>query len=174
MLQRSLQGERERIHVGRLGDEVVRANPDCGDRRLDAAERGEHRDRHVRVVGDDPLAQLEAVHAGHVHVGHDGIDLGRPDRLERGVGRRSPRDLEAAVRQIGREQPAHVAIVVDDEHTAVHAAVSLGVAVAARGGRALRQRSAKTRTCSRRSSSDCRALALTSRFAAASIREGNP
>ena len=66
----------QRVELERLGDEVVGAGADRRDRRLEAAERGDHDHRHVGPVGDDALAQLEAAHAAHVEVGDDDVELG--------------------------------------------------------------------------------------------------
>ena len=67
--------EPQRLDLERLGDEVVGAGADRADRRLEAAERGDHDDRHVGPIGDDALAQLEAVHALHVEVGDDDVEV---------------------------------------------------------------------------------------------------
>ena len=67
--QGALDRERELVHVERLRDEVVRARADRGDGRLHVRERGDHDDRHVFAATDELLAELDAVHAGHVHVG---------------------------------------------------------------------------------------------------------
>src|SRR4029079_6489117 len=60
MLARAPDRDRERLDLDGLRDEIVRAGTDRTDGRLEAAKRGEHDHRHVRSIGDDVLAELEA------------------------------------------------------------------------------------------------------------------
>ena len=69
MPERPLDGERQLVHVERLGDEVVGAGADGGDRRLHVGVGRDDDDRHVFAAADELLAELDAVHPGHVHVG---------------------------------------------------------------------------------------------------------
>jgi hypothetical protein len=52
--------------VERLGDEVVGPDADRSNRGVHVAKRGDHDHRHVRPIGDDALAEREAVHPFHV------------------------------------------------------------------------------------------------------------
>ena len=120
VLHRALERERELLDLERLGDEVVGAGADRRDRGLDAAERGDHDDRHVGPVGGDALAQLEAVHAAHVEVGDDDVEVLVLEQRQRFVGRRLPRRLEAGAAQRGFQRLAQTLIVVDDEDATLH------------------------------------------------------
>src|SRR6266478_5202255 len=116
--------EPQGVDLERLGDEVVGAAPERGDRRLDAPKGGDHDHGHIRARRDDALAELEAAHARHVEVGHDRVELRRDERFQRRRRRRARLHLEAELAQVGDEHVAHARIVVDDEDTPLHEATS--------------------------------------------------
>ena len=124
--ERPLDRERELVHIERFRDEVVRAGPDRGDRRLHVRVGRDHDDRHVLAAADELLAELDAVHAGHVHVGDREPEV---FALEEGDGRVRIGDrghLELAPAELAFEHFAEAAIVVNDEDAAVHAVVIAG------------------------------------------------
>jgi hypothetical protein len=126
VLDGPVERDDERIDLDRLRDEVVRARPDGGDRRLEAAEPRQHDDRHVGAIGDEALTQLDAVDLPHVEIGHDDVELGVSGGEER-VARRRARDTpEIALRQGELERLAERAVVVDDEDAPRHATRSSG------------------------------------------------
>jgi hypothetical protein len=116
--------DRERLDLDRLGHEVVGPRADRTDRGLQAAERGQHDDRHVGTISDDSLADLEPAHPLHVEIGHHDIEvvIGQcRDRLRPG----SKRDHgDAPLLEAECDQIDHLALVVDEED--LHAAVPRG------------------------------------------------
>ena len=112
--ERALDGEHERVDVERLGDEVVGAGADRGDRGLERAERGDHDDRHVGAVLGDALAELDPVHAAHAQIRDDDIDLTFHHERERFVGGRAVRrDVRLRTQPVD-EHATHLDLVVDD------------------------------------------------------------
>ena len=75
VLERAADRDRERVDLHRLGDEVVGAGADRGDRGVEAALAGEHDRQEVGMALAELLAELDAGHAGHLDVGDD--DVGR-------------------------------------------------------------------------------------------------
>jgi hypothetical protein len=110
----AVDGVDEDLGLERLGDEIIGADPQRGDGGLHAAEGGYHDDRYIRPVGGEALAELDAVHPGHVKVGdHRGVLLLR-DRFERLLGGCVEIDIEAPFLQLLSEHLAHGLVVVDD------------------------------------------------------------
>ena len=124
MLDRARHRQHERLELERLGEKVVGAGADGGDRRIDAAKGGDEHHRHVGAIGDDALAQLEAVHAAHVEVGDDDVEVGGGERGERGVGAVGELDGVATAAEPAGEKIAHAGVVLDDEQPRLHAAAS--------------------------------------------------
>src|SRR3989449_906885 len=120
VLHRTRDRDCERLHLHGLGYEIVGPGPDRRDRRLEAAERRDDDHRDVGPARDDALAERQAVHAAHVEVGEDDVDLGGVERRERGLGRGVPLDLEAAGTEPRGDRLAHLPLVVDDEDASAH------------------------------------------------------
>ena len=120
MPERSLDGERELVHVERLGDEVVRAGADRGDGRLHVRVRRDHDDGHVFAAADELLAQLDPVHAGHVHVRDGQAEVFALEESDGRVRVGDPGHFELAPAQLAFEHFAEAAVVIDDEDAAVH------------------------------------------------------
>ncbi len=120
MLDRATDGDRQHVDLHRLGDEVVRAGADRGDRGLEAALAGQHDGEHVGVTLLELLTQLDAGDVRHLHVGHDHVGRLGAQKIERrgrradGLGGEPP--LAQAIAQEGRS----VFVIVDDEDRAVH------------------------------------------------------
>ena len=124
MLNRARERDRERVHLDRFGDEVVRARADRGDRRLEASEGRDHDHRYIGSARHDALAEGEAVHATHVEVGEHDVHLRAFERREGGLRRGLRAHVVAARAETGGDRLAHLALVVDDEHTPAHDAAS--------------------------------------------------
>src|SRR5450755_2022252 len=69
VLHGARERQRQRLDVDGLGDEVVGARANGADSGLEAAKGGDDDDGHIRAVGHDSCAQLEAIHGAHVQVG---------------------------------------------------------------------------------------------------------
>jgi hypothetical protein len=120
MSSRAIDGDREGLELHRFADEVVRSGADRRDRGVEATEGGEDDDRHVGAIGDDALAELDAVHMAHVEVGHHDIEVLAHDETLRVLCRRSRRDLVAALAQSDLERLGETDIVVDEEDARAH------------------------------------------------------
>ena len=120
VLDRARQREPQGLDIERLGDEVVRADADGADRRVEAAERGDHHDRHVGAVGRDALAEREPVHPLHVQIGDHDVEVLLVEQLQ-GIGRRGPpRHDEPAARHRLGQRLRHALVVIDDEDVSGH------------------------------------------------------
>ena len=113
-------GQTQHLDVERLGDEVVGAGADRGDRGLEAAEGGDHHHRHVGPVADDALAQGEPVHPVHVEVGDDDVEVLAVQEHERFVATRTPRGVVTHVAQRGFHRLAETLVIVDDQDSTLH------------------------------------------------------
>ena len=120
VLHGAFEREFQLFELERFADEVVSARADRGHGGLHAAERGDHDHRHVRSVGDDALAQREAVHAAHVEIGHDDVYVFALDERKRFVGGGLPRRVESGAPQRRLHRLAQILIVIDDEDAALH------------------------------------------------------
>jgi len=119
--RRALDGDRQRVDLDRLADEVVGARADRGDRRIEASERRDDDDRDRRSVLSDALAQVDAAHLVHVQVGDDDVEIALFQQAQR-IGRgRVARGAEATLAQADRERLAERAVVVDEKHLGRHA-----------------------------------------------------
>ena len=137
VLDRALDRDRERVQRDRLGDEVVRAGADRGDRGLEAAVAGDA--RSTGTSGErsrSPLAQLEAVHAAHLDVGDHDVEVVRADRVERLERGRGEGDLVAVGAREHAQQLAQLLVVIDDQDAPAHGTSSLDP-TAAPAGRSL-------------------------------------
>ena len=76
MRHRALEGERERVELEGLGDEVVRAEANGLHRRLDASEGGDDDHRQARVTGHQLAAHVEAGPAAQVQIGDHHVVAG--------------------------------------------------------------------------------------------------
>ena len=101
MLDRTIERDGKEHRLEWFRDEVVGAGANGGDGGVEAAERGHDDDGDVAPVDDDPLAQLEPIHALHVEVGDDDREVGRLEQLERLLSRLARHDLEVAFAESG-------------------------------------------------------------------------
>ena len=123
----------ELVEVDGLHEEVLRAVLRGGDGLLDGAERGEEDADEFGVLGLGGLQQLEAVRAGHPHVGEHEDDGGvRLKGLHGLFGVGGGGDV-VAVFEGARHEVACVLFVVDDENGRFH--VSLLTRFSRRGMR---------------------------------------
>ncbi len=120
MLEGALDREGDVVHLERLGDEVVGAGADRGDRRLHAAERRHDDDRQILATLDDLLAEVDSAHAVHVDVGQDEVEVPLGQPVESVLRNRGRGDLEAAPPQLGVEHVTHTSVVVDDQNATFH------------------------------------------------------
>ena len=118
--RRPVDRDREDVELDRLVDEVVGAHADGSDRRVEAAERGEHDDGHVGAAAHDALAKLEAAEAAHVEIRHDDVEVLRVERPERLVRRRSRLDDEASLAEPESEGLAQRRVVIDQKDSRAH------------------------------------------------------
>ena len=77
VLERAVHPEDQLLDLERLGQEIVGAGANRGDRRIEAAERGDHQHRDVRVIGGHAFAELDAGDSGHPDVGHHHVEVAR-------------------------------------------------------------------------------------------------
>ncbi len=115
MAHRSIDGDRQGVHLDRLADEVVRARADGGDGRLQAPKRREHDDGHVGPVLDDGPAQVDAAHPLHVEVGDDDVEVFLADGVPGGRRVRVRRHAVAALAKAERERLDQIGVVVDEQ-----------------------------------------------------------
>jgi hypothetical protein len=107
-------------HLERLHQVVLGPEPHRLDRRSDAAVRGHHHDRQMRVLDLDPAHQIDAVHPGQPLVGQDEIEVVHAEAGERLFAASDGEDLVA--RHLERPlQRAHEDLVVlDDQDVVLH------------------------------------------------------
>ena len=100
-LDRALERGDEVVAVDRLRDEVVRAAAERPDGEVVLAVAGDQERRRSGPHLPDLLEQGEAVHPGHLDVGHDRVVVDLLDPLER-VRRASPRCRSGSPRMRSR------------------------------------------------------------------------
>jgi hypothetical protein len=123
VLDRALHGDRERVDLHRLGDEVVGAGADRRDRGVEAALAGEHEWEQVGVALAQLDAQVDPGHPGHLDVGdHDVCRIGS-QALQTLLGRIDGIHIVAALAQAIAQQHRGVVIVIDDQDGSVHSEV---------------------------------------------------
>ena len=120
VLDRAADGDRERVDLHRLGDEVVRAGANRGDRGVEPALAGQHDRQQVGIALAELLAQLDAGDPGHLDVGDDDVGGRRAQVLQRSLARGHGIDIEAALPERVPQQDSSVFIVVDDQDGSVH------------------------------------------------------
>ena len=103
----------------RLGDVVVAADRQPGDRVGGGVPRGQEDDRHVVGHRPQPPADLEPVDVGEQHVEHDQVGLVGVRELQRVLARRAGGHGAAVKVQCHLNEFADVRLVVDDEHSRV-------------------------------------------------------
>src|SRR5262245_11623427 len=135
VLDGTFERDHEGVELDRLGDEIVGARADGGDRRLERAEGRDHDGGHVGVTADDLLAELEAVHALQAQIGDDDVDVALPQDVQRVRRRGAPCDRESSLAERRVERLAHAAVVVDEQHVASHDASLSSSASSRPGGR---------------------------------------
>jgi hypothetical protein len=120
VIEGALDRQGELVHVERLRHEVVRAGTNGGDGRLHVRERGDDDDGHVLAARDEELAELDAAHPRHVHVGHHDAEVVSLEAGDRVLGRVDRGDVVVPPAELHLEDLAHASVVVDDEDAAFH------------------------------------------------------
>jgi hypothetical protein len=113
--QRLVDGEQEAIHLERLDQEVVRAQLDRADGRVDRPERGDGDDVGAGLDRANLAQQIQSVDLRHLHVGYHQVDAAPPDPLKAGATVVGELDRETFALQIFLEIVAHGSVVVDDQ-----------------------------------------------------------
>ena len=121
-LERALGDEHETIRLEGLLDEVIGAELDGADRRLDIAVAGDHHHRQVFVLLLDDLQHLHAVEARALQpdVEEDEMRAALLDRRQRVVGVLGGAHAMALVAENAGDELSDVFFVVDDENVADH------------------------------------------------------
>ncbi len=115
-----IQCEFQRLHLHRLGDEVVRARANRADRALQAAEGRDDDDRKVGPLARERPAEVESAPEPQVQIRQDRID-GALGQLRAGfLDGGGPLDAEVQPGQAVLQQLAELRLVVDDENLATH------------------------------------------------------
>ena len=104
----------------RFLDEVVRAELDGFDSRLDVAVPGDHHDRSVDAAFAEARERSQAVHAWKPDVENDDVVRRADDAVEARLAAFDSFDDVAFVAQHAAESAAHAGFVVDDEDSGLH------------------------------------------------------
>ncbi len=107
------------VQIYRLLDEVEGAGLQRADRRVHAAEGGDHRHGQTGLLMGDEIDQLYAVAVGEIHVGQAEVELLLCQVTSRGRQILGGGRLDAHSPQGDLEKFANVWFVVDDECTFV-------------------------------------------------------
>src|SRR5208337_1811873 len=120
--QRAFGDQDQAIRLEWLLDEVVGAEFDRDDRRLDVAVTRNHHDRHVRILPLDRLEQLQPVQLRTLQpdVEQDELRTARLDCRQRLVRIARQTRAMAFVLQNPGDKLADVVFVVDDEDVSSH------------------------------------------------------
>lgn len=116
LLQRLLDGQQQVVIVPRLVQVAIHAAFVDGlhDRR-DLRIAGQQDTHRVRVQLPRARQEFRAAHVRHPHVGHDQVDVGRRQDLERGLAAVGRRDVVAGGPEYAPERRQHVRFVVDEQ-----------------------------------------------------------
>src|SRR4029077_19108732 len=104
----------------RLRDEIVGAGANRADGMLDRPECRDDDDGNLGTALDDPLAELEPIHALHPQIRDDDVHLVIAQRVEGVLPPRAPDHLEAALPQSVLQRLAQTALIVDEQDAARH------------------------------------------------------
>ena len=106
------------IGVERLGDEVVRPEPDSAHPVVRVADRRKEQNRQVRgrEVGAQVGEHFPAGSPRHHDVEHDDIDVGVHNRLLDAIGALDGHDFVASALEGDLEEAQDVAVVVDQQN----------------------------------------------------------
>jgi hypothetical protein len=116
-----VHGEQDALLAKRLGDVVESPLLRGLHRRLDGGKSGEHDDGRFRLELLDGFEQADAVHAGHLKVGHDQFHGLGPEAFERPFRVVFGDDLVVPFfRYHAPQQSEHVLFVIDDQDAAGH------------------------------------------------------
>ena len=118
VLQRACDELFELVRAERLFDIVEGAQPHGIDSRGDGGVRGDHDDLRIDRAFGQRAQELEAVHAGHLEVGHDHIGGPALELLERFDGAAAALHGVSGVAEHVRHRLARAGMVVDDQHAA--------------------------------------------------------
>jgi hypothetical protein len=108
--------ENELVHVERLGDVLVHAEIDGGDRGLDTRRSGHQDEGHGGVEAPHRLEQREARDVGHAHVRDDGVVATSFDAQQGFMGVIDRLDSEACSPQHTAADTQKEIIVINDQH----------------------------------------------------------
>jgi hypothetical protein len=115
VLERSLDGEQQRIEVHRLGDIVGRPRPHRFDGRAHLRRRRHHDHRHVVAAAAQLGQQLHAVHDGHVEVRDDHVGRQLREPLQRGLPIGCTVDLIPFAAEQSAERRSGAGVIVHHE-----------------------------------------------------------
>ena len=118
--QRVADDEDGLLERQRLLDEVVRAELDRLDRRLDVAVAGDHDDDGVGAALAQALQRREAVHAGQPDVEDDEVDRPARQPVEAVLAARHRFDDVAFVLEDTGQRRPHAGFVVNEKDRAFH------------------------------------------------------
>ena len=113
----------ELVVVERLGKVVRRAELHRLDRDLLRAVGGDHDDRQVGIDRPGVLENLHAVRAVHAEIGDHEVEASGLDPSESFLAAGGRLDLVALLAEQPLQGEQHRLLVVDDQHTALHASV---------------------------------------------------
>ena len=105
----------EQVDVHRLGQEVVGAALDRADREVDRPVAGHDVDGDGRVGRAHPPQEVERVPVGEPEVGHDRVEPGAPEPLERAREGRRLEDDEPRGLERRRDRHPHARLVLDEQ-----------------------------------------------------------
>jgi hypothetical protein len=117
--QRTLDVDRELVDREVLRQIIERPRLDRGDRRLDAAERGDHDDGQRGIELVRAPHELHAVDSRHLEIGEDHVGPFGFNERERALGVGRGEDAIAGAAEDPGAVLHHVGLVVDDEDTTV-------------------------------------------------------
>ena len=123
------------LALRRLLEEVDRSAARRFDRRRDVAVSRDHQHGRRVVARDDPVEDLEPVHARHLDVEEDGVDASRVEVRERRLPVRRREHLVALVLEDHPQGVADARIVVDDEDLLCHRVPLLANLAPSRAGK---------------------------------------
>jgi hypothetical protein len=110
----TLDGQAERVHRHRLGDEVVGTGAHGADGMFHAAEAGHDHDDQVGALGQRRAAQVETAHAIHVDVDEQDREVFLVQERQGLVGVEASGAVFPPLREPRHGSLAHLAVVLND------------------------------------------------------------
>ena len=117
MLEGARHAETQHLRIERLHEKVERAVAHGRHRDVHRRVAGHHDDDEVGARPEQALAQLDARHLVHVHVGEHEIEIFCGDEIESSLRRDDDLDRETLPLQEHLSQLRFLAHVVHDQHT---------------------------------------------------------